>query len=45
MFSGLRSFLNSINAEPGGSLDAEYVCGLMVKFVGGASDLDRYIPE
>ncbi len=42
MFSGLRSFLNRITAEPGGSLDAEKVCGLMGKFVGGASDFDRY---
>jgi hypothetical protein len=41
VFSGLRNFLDSINAEPGGSLDAENFCGLMVKFVGGASDLDR----
>jgi hypothetical protein len=28
-------------AEPGGSLDAENVCGLSGKFYGGASDLDR----
>ena len=27
-------------AEPGGSLDAENVCGLTGKFGGGASDLN-----
>ena len=30
------------NAEPGGSLDAKNVCGLTGKFLGGASDLDRW---
>lgn len=34
---------NSINiTEPGGSLDAENVCGLTGKFFGSASDLDRW---
>ena len=28
-------------AEPGASLDAENVCGLTGKFMGGASELDR----
>ena len=28
-------------AEPGGSLDAENICGLLGHFVGGASDLYR----
>jgi len=29
-------------AQQGGSLDAEYVCGLTDKFLGSASDLYRY---
>jgi hypothetical protein len=32
--------LTSKNAEPGGSLDAENVCGLSGLFFGGASDLN-----
>jgi hypothetical protein len=31
----------AITAELGGPLDAENVCGLTIKFLGGASDLNR----
>ena len=37
-----KTKLYKVASQPGGSLDAENACGLTGKFVGGASDLDRW---
>ena len=43
--SSLPTNQTAKTAEPGGTLDAENVCGLKGKFGCGASDLDVLLPE